>query len=407
MSDETLFDTSVYAARLEASAAAARDAGLAGLVFGTGSDLVWALGWASSSHERLTALVVPAEGTPTFVLPAVERGDLPASAVPALRDPAGAGLAVELWEDGADAHQLVAKALGLPDITRDDVRLGIGASLTADHVLPIVTATRTVPVLANTALKDLLMAKDDAEIDQLRQAGAAIDRVHARVPGMLAAGRTEAEVADDLRTAILEEGHSAVDFIIVGSGPNGANPHHDWSDRVIADGDVVVVDIGGTWGAGYHSDCTRTYVVGEPDAKAAGMYEVLKRAQQAGVDAVRPGATAAEIDAATRAPIEEAGYGKEFIHRTGHGIGLSLHEEPFIMAGNDLQLVPGMAFSVEPGIYVEGEVGMRLEDIVVVTADGCERLNHGDRDLVRATGAAGAKADADADAASDAPGKDS
>ncbi|MDO4609326.1 Xaa-Pro peptidase family protein [Corynebacterium sp.] len=396
MSDESLFDTSVYENRLESAAAAAHDAGLAGLVLGTGSDLVWALGWAGTSHERLTALVIPADGAPTFVLPAVERGDLPASAVPALREPAGAGLAVELWEDGADAHQLVAKALGLPDITRDDVRVGIGGSLTADHVLPIVAKTRCVPVLAAEAVSDLLMAKDDAEVDQLREAGAAIDRVHARVPGMLAAGRTEAEVADDIRAAILEEGHTAVDFIIVGSGPNGANPHHDWSDRVISDGDVVVVDIGGTWGAGYHSDCTRTYVVGEADARTAAMYEVLRAAQQAAVDAVRPGARAEDIDAAARRPIEEAGYGKEFIHRTGHGIGLSLHEEPFIMAGNDLKLVPGMAFSIEPGIYVEGEVGMRLEDIVVVTEDGCERLNNSDRGLIRAAGAATGHLHADA-----------
>lgn len=385
MASASLFSTSVYADRLSAAASAAADAGLAGLVFGTGSDLVWSVGWAGSSHERLTALVVPADGEPAFILPAVERGALAASAVPALADEVR--LQVITWEDGTDAHDLVARALGLPDIARADVQVGMGSSLTADHLLPIISAARCVPVLAAPALSSLFMAKDVAEVDQLREAGAAIDRVFARVPGLLRPGRTEAEVADDLHAAILEEGHTSVDFIIVGSGPNGANPHHDWSDRVIEDGDVVVVDIGGSWGPGYHSDCTRTFVVGEPGKKVEKMYAVLRGAQQAAVDAVRPGATAADIDAAARGPITDAGWGAEFIHRTGHGIGLSLHEEPFIMAGNDLVLEPGMTFSIEPGIYVAGEVGMRLEDIVVVTESGCERLNNGDRALVRATGA--------------------
>lgn len=379
-----IFPASVYAGRLAHAADLALRQGLWGLVFGTGPELEYLIGSRVSSHERLTALVVPRSGVPTLILPAVERGDLPASAVPAL------DLNVRLWEDGEDPHGMVADALGLPlpppvpDQGLAGAVIGVGSTLTADHLLPILWNTRATPVLASETLRELFMRKDTEEVDQLRDAAAAIDRVHARVPALLRAGRTEAEVAADLGDAILAEGHSAVDFVIVGSGPNGANPHHSHSGRVLSDGDVVVIDIGGTWGVGYHSDCTRTYVVGDDGAPraAAEAWAVLRAAQEAAVAAVRPGVTAAAIDEVARGVIEDAGFGANFIHRTGHGIGLSLHEEPFIMAGNTLVLEPGMAFSVEPGLYFEGEFGMRLEDIVVVTEDGAESLNKGSHELV-------------------------
>lgn len=380
---ESLFPSNVYAERLARAARLAADRGIGGLVFGTGPDLEYLIGSRVSSHERLTCVVVPVAkpgdgdaARPTLILPAVERGELPASAVPDL------DVDVVLWADGEDPHRLAADALGLND---GDV-LGVGASLTADHLLPILGLTGAKAVLAGDTLRELIMRKDAAEIDQLRDAGAAIDRVHARVPGMLRAGRTEEAIAAELSAAILEEGHTAVDFVIVGSGPNGANPHHDFSGRELCDGDVVVVDIGGSWGAGYHSDCTRTYVVGQAPERATAAWEVLRAAQEAAVAAVRPGVTAASIDAAARDAISAAGHGDAFIHRTGHGIGLSLHEEPFIMEGNDLVLEPGMAFSVEPGLYFEGDFGMRLEDIVVVTDDGCEPLNRRPHELVAATG---------------------
>jgi Xaa-Pro aminopeptidase len=227
------------------------------------------------------------------------------------------------------------------------------------------------------------MRKDAAEIDALRKAGAAIDRVHARVGEWLRPGRTEAEVGADIAAAIVEEGHAQADFVIVGSGPNGASPHHDVSDRVIERGDVVVVDIGGPIPEGYNSDSTRTYAVGEPrDADVAATYGVLQEAQRAAVAAVRPGVTAESIDAAARDLISEAGFGEQFIHRTGHGIGLDVHEEPYIIKGNDLLLEPGMAFSVEPGIYQPGRWGARIEDIVVVTEDGVEPFNRRPHDLV-------------------------
>jgi Xaa-Pro aminopeptidase len=231
------------------------------------------------------------------------------------------------------------------------------------------------------------MVKSPAEIEELAVAGAAIDRVHARMGECLRVGRTEAEVGTDIAAAILEEGHVAVDFTIVGSGPNGASPHHELSDRTVRAGDLVVVDIGGMTPAGYRSDCTRTYVVGgAPDPAVAEWYEVLHTAQQAATAAVRPGVAAEQIDAVARGVIADAGWGEHFIHRTGHGIGLDTHEPPYIVAGNPLPLQPGMAFSIEPGIYLAGRCGARIEDIVVCTEDGVRTLNNGPRELVELAG---------------------
>jgi Xaa-Pro aminopeptidase len=227
------------------------------------------------------------------------------------------------------------------------------------------------------------MRKDAAEVAELRSAAEAIDRVHARMGEFLRAGRTEAAVGRDIADAIVAEGHTEAAFVIVGSGPNGASPHHDLSDRVIQPGDVVVIDIGGPLPSGYNSDCTRTYAVGaEPPADVRRTYEVLQRAQEAACQAVRPGTSAESVDAAARDIIAEAGYGDRFVHRTGHGIGLDVHEEPYIVGGSELALEPGMAFSVEPGIYLDGEWGARIEDIVVVTDNGAERLNNRPRDLL-------------------------
>ncbi len=206
----------------------------------------------------------------------------------------------------------------------------------------------------------------------LAEAGAAIDTVHARMGQWLRPGRTEVEVAADIAAAIRAAGHATVDFVIVAAGPNAASPHHGTADRPIGVGEPVVVDIGGTMASGYRSDCTRTYVSGGPaPAEFVDYYAVLHEAQRAAVAAVRPGVSAA----AARAPITAAGYGDAFLHRTGHGIGLDGHEEPYVVAGNDRALAAGMVFSVEPGIYLAGRHGARIEDIVVCTTDGVRRLN--------------------------------
>jgi Xaa-Pro aminopeptidase len=224
-------------------------------------------------------------------------------------------------------------------------------------------------------LAGLRLRKSAAEVAALRRAGAAIDAVLARMGEWLRAGRSEAEVATDIAVAIREAGHATVEFVIVASGPNGASPHHEVSDRVIQAGDPVVVDIGGAMPDGYCSDATRMYCVGRPPADFVEYYAVLRDAQEAAVAAVRPGITAHALDAVARDRISAAGFGELFLHRTGHGIGLDGHEDPYIVAGNDQVLEEGMAFSIEPGIYAAGRHGARIEDIVVCTADGVERLN--------------------------------
>ncbi len=370
----TMLDELYPAARLADAADAAKRAGLDALLLTPGPDLRYVVGYDAHAMERLTCLAIPAGGDPFLVVPRLE---LPA----AQASPAGL-LDLELvpWDETDDPYALMAGRLGRPGT------VGLADRMWALMVLRLAAALPgTRQQLASLALGPLRARKSPAEVAALREAGQAIDRVHERVPGWLLAGRTEQEVAADIGDAILAEGHGRVDFAIVASGPNGASPHHTASDRVIRAGDTVVVDIGGTMPSGYCSDCTRTYVVGQPPDDFAAYYQVLKDAQEAACAAVRPGASAESIDAAARELITAAGYGPYFVHRTGHGIGLETHEDPYIVAGNTEPLQPGHAFSVEPGIY-PGPHGARIEDIVVCTDTGCERLNTVTRELVSVPG---------------------
>lgn len=373
MSLLTTFAPEVYAQRLKRAQEITKAAGIDAVVVATGEDFFYLVGSTLSSHERLTALIIPAEGTPRLFAPGTDILDLNLSPVPQL------DVQVHGWNDGDDIYGQVADAIG-----RDASKVAATAALTADHLFQLQGLISAEWVLANTALAELFSSKDPAEIDELRKAAQAIDRVHTQVPELLQPGRTEREVADDLEALILKE-HISVDFVIVGSMENGANPHHSFSDRVINAGDPVVVDIGGTLASGYHSDCTRTYVAGGDITKAPedflAAYKVLQDAQMASLQFAKPGRTAEEIDASSRTPISQAGYGEYFTHRLGHGIGLSGHEEPFIIAGNDLVIQESMAFSIEPGIYMPGKWGMRIEDIVTTTKDGIESLNQGSREL--------------------------
>jgi Xaa-Pro aminopeptidase len=355
--------------RLDLVRESARAAGLDAVLLTPGPDLRYVTGYDAKQLERLTCLVVPAHGDPALFVPRLELSAAQAS-------PAGSlGLEFVPWEETADPYLMVAARL--PNVST----VGLSDRMWALFVLQfrdVLPAARLV--LASGALRPLRIRKTPAEVAALREAGAAIDRVHARVPEWLRPGLTEREVGSVITEAILAEGHATVDFVIVGSGPNAASPHHEVSDRVLAVGDVVVVDIGGAMPSGYCSDSTRTYAIGEPPAEFAAYYKVLRDAQEAACEAVRPGVTAESVDAAAREPITAAGYGEAFFHRTGHGIGLEAHEDPYIVAGNRELLEPGMAFSVEPGIY-PGPHGARIEDIVVCTTDGCERLNHTPREL--------------------------
>jgi Xaa-Pro aminopeptidase len=365
-----------FTSRLARTQQATRTAGLDALLVTPSPDLHYLLGVTGASHERLTCLVLPADGDPVLVVPALERPGLDGTPVP------GLGLEIAEWPDGDDPYVLVAALLRRPG--RPPACAAVGDAMPAAHVLRMRAALPACEQeLASTVLRELRMRKDAAEIAALAAAGQAIDRVHARMGEWLRVGRTEAQIGADVAAAIVAEGHTAAAFVIVGSGPHGASPHHDVSDRVVQPGDVVVVDIGGPTPEGYFSDCTRTYSLGEPaDVDVATTYAVLQAAQDAAVAAVAPGITAEQVDAAARTPITNAGFGERFIHRTGHGIGLEVHEEPYIVTGNDLVLEPGMAFSVEPGIYLPGRWGARIEDIVVVSEDGATRLNHRPRELL-------------------------
>ncbi len=359
--------------RLDAAQAAVRSHGLDALLVGPSADLRYLVGYDAHAMERLTLLVLPGEGDPWLLVPELE--------APAARA-SGADQLVELrsWDETEDPVALVARELtdpAAPGAVAVSDRLFSVFTLALQEALPGTGFRSGGPVL-----RALRIRKDPAELVALRAVGAAIDRVHAEVPGLLRAGRTEAEVARDLGELILSE-HDEVAFIIVGSGPNGASPHHAVSDRVLAPGDAVVVDIGGVKD-GYCSDMTRNYAVEHLPAGYAELHAVLEQAQDTAVRAVAPGVPAAAIDAAARDVISAAGYGERFIHRTGHGIGVDVHEDPYIVGGNEELLAQGMAFSVEPGIYVPDRYGARIEDIVLVTEDGAERVNHRPRTVLLA-----------------------
>jgi Xaa-Pro aminopeptidase len=368
----TTADANLYPAdRLDRARKAAAAAGFDALLISPGADLRYLTGYDARPLERLTCLVVPADGEAYLVVPQLE--EPAALASPAAR----LGIDIVGWGETDDPYALLAARL--PGAPR---RVGVDNHMWAEKVVALREALPDAAQgLAGQVLSELRMRKSAPEVQALRLAGAAIDRVHRAMGQWLRAGRTEREVGRDIAEAILAEGHVRADFVIVASGPNGASPHHELSDRVIQPGEPVVVDIGGTTDDGYCSDSTRTYAVGEPPADFRRYYEVLLRAQAAQTAAVRPGLAAEDLDALGRDIITEAGYGEYFIHRTGHGIGLETPEEPYIVAGSRLPLEPGMAFSVEPGIYLPGRHGARIEDIVVCTEDGGERLNLTPREL--------------------------
>ena len=363
-----------YADRLARAVEATEAGDLDALLIGVGSDLRYLTGYAAMPLERLTMLVIRPGAAPVVVVPRLERG----AAEAGIRT----DLEIRTWEETDDPYDLVRD--GIPA----DGRVAVSDGLIALHLLAI---QRTLGSgarfeLASRVLRSLRMIKDADEIRLLREAAHAADRVVARIAAGRLVGRTEADVAREVRDALIDEGHEAAQFAIVASGPNSASPHHDASDRVIGAGDPIVLDIGGTL-EGYGSDTTRTlWVTGGdatngPDPRFVELFEVLHKAQEYARMCVLPGVTCETIDAAARGVIEAAGHGEAFFHRTGHGIGLEGHEDPYLVAGNDLPLRAGMTFSVEPGIYYPGQYGARIEDIVVCDDDGPIVLNETSREL--------------------------
>ena len=368
-----------YRERLEGAARATAEAGFDALLVGVGPDLRYLTGYEALPLERLTMLViVPGDDAVRLVVPRLEE--------PAARAGCRTEIPIATWEETDHPHALVASIVH-DRAGAGALRLGVSDRLWALHLLRLQEALPGAGFESATiAIRSLRITKDPDEITLLRLAAQAADRVVAQIAAGRLVGRTEADVAHEVRERLIAEGHEEALFAIVASGPNSASPHHEASDRVIQAGEPIVLDIGGTLG-GYGSDITRTlWVTGGdaangPDEEFRHLFGVLRAAQEKATRSVRPGIACEAIDAAARDLIDAEGYGEAFFHRTGHGIGLEGHEDPYLIAGNTEPLGEGMAFSVEPGIYLTDRYGARIEDIVVCGREGPVVLNEAPRDL--------------------------
>jgi Xaa-Pro aminopeptidase len=374
-----------YAERLERARAAIEEGGIDALLLGSGPDLRWLTGYDAKPSERLTMLVVPREGRATILVPRLE--------VAAARAATAVGqdlVDVAAWQETDDPIARLPGLGGLSETGRASLLVSDG--LVAAFLLPIQRRLPDAELgLASTVLARLRRTKDADEIALLRRAAEAADRTVTAIAGGRLVGRTEQDVAREVAERLVEEGHDEPAFAIVASGPNSASPHHHVSERVIQAGESIVLDIGGRI-QGYGSDITRTLWVtgGDPgngvDDAFRALFEVLERAQSEARQAAVPGTSGEQVDRVARGIISDAGFGDAFIHRTGHGIGLEGHEGPYLVEGNDQPLLDGDAFSVEPGIYLDGRYGARIEDILVCRDGGSESLNRLSRSLMVVSG---------------------
>ena len=387
MTVETASPTQVAANPFDQRLAAARAGlarrGAAALLIGVGSDLRYLTGHVAHPMERLTMLVLPATGNAAIVVPRLE-------SMAAVASPAGAAGLVEIvpWDETDDPYGIVAARIATRGTDAAPGRLLVDSSLWAMHLLAL---QRALPGrafgLATEVIRDLRIVKQPGEIELLRAAAHAADRALDQIAHGPLVGRTEADVSREIGERLVAEGHQFAQFAIVASGPNSASPHHHASERVIRAGEPIVLDIGGTLDA-YSSDMTRTiWVTGGDPAQAPTeefrtIHELVRRANAAATAAVRPGAACEQLDEVARRIIREGGYGEAFIHRLGHGIGLDGHEDPYLVADSPDSLSAGMAFSIEPGIYLQGRFGVRIEDIVVCGEAGPDVLNEATRELL-------------------------
>jgi Xaa-Pro aminopeptidase len=354
-----------HAARLERARARMGTDGVDVLLLSVGADLPYLTGYEAMPLERLTMLVLPRAGDAHLVVPRLE----------APRVGASDAFAVVPWDEADDPVALVARLAGRP------ARAGIGDQTWARFVLAL---QRELPgtefCSASIVTTPLRSVKEPEEVEALARAGAAVDTIAVALRDARFAGRRELDLHRDLVERILDAGHQRANFAIVATAANAASPHHEPGERVVVDGDLVLCDFGGTMD-GYCSDITRMFSVGEPTAEVRDVYDVLVAAQEQAVAAATVGTPCEAVDAVARQVIAAAGYGERFVHRVGHGIGTEAHEDPYLVAGNATPLAAGHAFSIEPGIYLPGRFGMRLEDIVVATDRGPRRLNEAPRDL--------------------------
>jgi Xaa-Pro aminopeptidase len=367
----TRFADTVYADRLLRATAEAAARSIGALLVTPSADYEYLLGYRPPAMERLSCLILPADGVPSLVVPRLEE-PLARHAIGALAD----GIEIVPWEETDDPFRLVKARL------RGTLRVGLQDQMWSRFVLKLRALLDPAELVdASPAIGAVRRIKQPEEIDRLRAAASAADEAMLAITAERLSGRSEEEVSRRIDELLLAAGHDTAEFAIVASGPNAASPHHEAGDRVIEAGDALVLDIGGVRAA-YCSDTTRTAFVGEPPRDFAAMYEVLRMAQAAACEAVAPGVPARDVDRAARRIIDEAGYGDAFMHRTGHGIGMEVHEEPNIVESNDEPLVAGHAFSIEPGIYIADQWGARIEDIVACTDAGGERLNTNSTELI-------------------------
>jgi Xaa-Pro aminopeptidase len=354
--------------RLKAAAEAAGAAGYAAIMVAPSPDLAYLTGYDPPPFERLTLLVVRPESPPVLIVPELERAL-------ALECPVGSELEILAWADGDDPYEAAANLLP------GEGRIAVGDRMWASHLLGLQWQRPKVGFRpASSVIGRLRAVKDEDELAVLTRAGRAADETFRQICELPFEGRREEEIAADLARMLVENGHDRSAFTIVASGRNGASPHHEPGGKAIRARDAVVLDFGGELG-GYFSDTTRTLVVGGPPPGFVEVYDLVREAQEAAFDAVKPGVAAQDVDRAARELIADAGHADEFFHRTGHGIGREVHEPPYIVEGNGTELEPGMTFSIEPGVYLEGRFGVRIEDIVAVEDAGARRLNRSSRDL--------------------------
>lgn len=340
------------------------------VIVSPGPDLLYLTGYDAIPLERLTALVIRKGETPYLLSPLLEKSAAVASPIGEMN------LEIRTWGETDSPYQAIADSLKNIDSFAVDARMWAEKLIRMQAALPDAKA-----VSASSFISQLRMRKSESEIVALAEAGKAIDWVHSQVADLIRPGRTEAEIGADIAKLIRESGHATVDFVIVGSGPNSASPHHELSNRMLQENEPIVVDIGGTMPSGYCSDSTRTYHLGQPSTEYQERFQILHTAQQLATDAVKPGVACEEIDAVARRYMTEHGIGDLFIHRIGHGIGMETHEDPYMVTGNTTALEQGMAFSIEPGFYQEGAAGARIEDIVICTDSGVLVLNNRPREL--------------------------
>jgi Xaa-Pro aminopeptidase len=337
--------------------------GIDALLIGPGSNMFYLTGIHAMANERLYMMILPQSGTPCIVLPELEK--LGASEHATYFD-------LVSWTDSEGYDDALRNALDTAS-----KKIAVDNYLFSQYLIDVQQVLSGASfVKGSNVMRSLRLHKSPEEISIMKQAAANADKTLAELKQLQWSGRRERDIMVDAQRLLTENGQERLEFCIVGAGENGAKPHHHTGDRVIKPGDVIVFDFGGPY-QGYHSDMTRTLLVdgGSVDPEYHRVHDVVNQARQAAHNAVKIGATCESVDAAARKVIADAGYGEYFVHRTGHGIGVDLHEDPYIREGNSETLEAGMAFSIEPGVYIPGRFGVRIEDIAIVTEQGSMNIN--------------------------------